>query len=629
MNFSATDIPRSLKKCLNVSFDLACVLAAVTCAVMLRMGELWPIEMLKQSYLLYPLMGGLALGFMLFLRIPDIRLSSFDQHTLLKNGILALLLGASTALLNWMLELGAPRTVPMIAGVMVFVLSICGKLLMLRMLQWLFSLNQNKLPVAIYGAGAAGLQLLAALKQTVEFRPIAIVDDNPTLHGMIMSGLVVQSPRILTRLSESQRISRVLIAMPSVSMTRRSAIARELSEQTIGVHIIPGHAEILQEGGPVQALRPVSSNNLLGRDSVDLNVPEIDRVYAGRTVMVTGAGGSIGSELCHQILQLRTRRIVLYELSEIALYSIERQLIGLLGDENRVEICAVLGSVCDRARLDDVLSRFKVDVILHAAAYKHVPLIEMNEIEGARNNILGTQCVAEAAVAAGIEHFILISTDKAVRPTSVMGATKRIAEIIVQDLQTRHETPRFAIVRFGNVLDSTGSVVPLFREQIAAGGPVTLTHPEVTRYFMSLSEAACLVLLVGAYAKGGDTFVLDMGEPVKIIDLARQMIELSGLSVRNEANPCGNVEIQITGLRPGEKLYEELLIGQNMPQTPHPKILRAKERFPSQIEVSSLLREISHGVNTQSTVTVRNALAKYAEGYSDYRKASKSLQKYG
>lgn len=629
MLYNLSKVPRDLKKFLIIVFDLICVFTALTLAVALRMGDFFSLGMLAQSLPLYPVMGALGITLALALRIPNIRLSAFDQDAIVKNGLAALLLATLSTILNWAFELGAPRTVPMIASLMFLTLSVGGRMAILRLLQWFGSRKHSKLPVAIYGAGSAGLQLLSALKQANEFRPVAIVDDNPAMLGVIIGGLTVQTPKTLPDLAARKKVARILIAMPSIPMARRTAIAKELAKLTVGVQIMPSQAEIINDGGLIQALRPISSDNLLGRSTVDLDIPEIDRTYAGRTVLITGAGGSIGSELCRQILHLKAHRIVLYELSEFALYTIERQLRGLLGENSWTEIHPVLGSVTDRARLDEVLASFDVDILLHAAAYKHVPLIEMNEVEGVRNNVHGTQCVAEAAVEAEIERFILVSTDKAVRPTNVMGATKRIAEMIIQDLQTRHALPRFAIVRFGNVLDSTGSVVPLFREQIAAGGPVTLTHSEVTRFFMTLSEAARLVILASAYANDGSTFVLDMGRPVKIADLARQMIELSGLTVRDEANPHGNIEINVMGLRPGEKLYEELLIDENMLKTPHSKIMRAEEAFPSQIEMAGLLRELRSAVETQSPEAVRNAIGKSVEGYQDYKEASKWLKKSG
>lgn len=375
-------------------------------------------------------------------------------------------------------------------------------------------------------------------------------------------------------------------------------------------------AEAATAGGtvPPEAVRWISSDDLLGRNVVDLDVPDVVRTFADRSVLISGAGGSIGSELCRQVLSCSPRRIVLFELCEFALYSIDRE-IRPFAEAAGVEVACVLGSICDRGRIRSVMQEHGVEIVLHAAAYKHVPLVEGNEIEGVKNNVFGTRVLAEVARELHVERFIMISTDKAVRPTNVMGATKRLAEMIVQDLQSRSRTTRFAIVRFGNVLGSSGSVIPLFKSQIAVGGPVTVTHPEVTRYFMAISEAAGLVLLAGAYAQGGDVFVLDMGRPVRIIDLARRMIELSGLTVRDALNPDGDIEIRFIGLRPGEKLYEELLIDSAVLPTPHPKILRARETCPSAAEVAGIIRALQAAIAANSAEAARRQIARSVEGF--------------
>jgi FlaA1/EpsC-like NDP-sugar epimerase len=366
--------------------------------------------------------------------------------------------------------------------------------------------------------------------------------------------------------------------------------------------------------GLVESLKPVSADDLLGRDKVDLDLEEVDRTYAGKCVMVTGAGGSIGSELCRQLILCGIRKLVLFEHSELALYSIERELqpdTEKLG----IELATVLGSVTDAQRVESALRTHKIQGLLHAAAYKHVPLVEANEISGLRNNVIGTRILADAALRVGIERFVLISTDKAVRPTNVMGASKRLAELVIQDFASRSKKTLFSMVRFGNVLGSSGSVIPLFREQIEKGGPVTLTHGDVTRYFMTIPEAARLVLLAGSYARGGDVFVLDMGKPTKIYDLACSMIELSGRTVRNADNPEGDIEVKVTGLRPGEKLYEELLIGNDMLTTPHAKILRAQESSLSEIEIANALRDLSTSFEKDDVALARGVIERWVEGY--------------
>ncbi len=376
--------------------------------------------------------------------------------------------------------------------------------------------------------------------------------------------------------------------------------------------MLPSYVDLIS--GRSAEMKTVSPDALLGCDKVALDVPDIAKAYAGRVVMVTGAGGSIGAELCRQILDCGPARIVLFEQSEFALYNIDLELCAK-AEATRIGVVARLGSVTNPLRVAAVMREEAVEIVLHAAAYKHVPLVEKNELEGARNNVLGTQIVAAAAQAAGVERFILVSTDKAVRPTNIMGATKRMAEMVVQDLALRSNGTRYSMVRFGNVLGSSGSVLPLFQDQIRMGGPVTVTHPEVTRYFMTIPEAARLVLLAGAYSTGGDLFVLDMGQPVRILDIARRMIELSGGRVRDESNPDG-IEIQITGLRPGEKLYEELLIDPaNMIVTPHAKILRASEAGLSQIEVAGMLREIRSAIDDSDAARLRHGIEGFVSGY--------------
>ncbi|MEM8959303.1 MAG: nucleoside-diphosphate sugar epimerase/dehydratase [Pseudomonadota bacterium] len=608
------DIPRGLKRLIILGFDLGCVLLALWLALALRMSDIWPAPNLADAGALFPVMAGLGAAVLLALGVPSLRLSAFDADAMSKHGLAALTLAGLGTALNAGIDLGAPRTVPAIFGPLFFAFSVGGKLgVLFGLRRWNWG-SAPPVPVAIYGAGAAGLQLLGALNQVRTIRAVAIVDDNPALHGMIMNGLRVQAPAMLGELAERGTIRRVLIAMPSLPDARRARLLARLDTLPCEVQVIPGYAEIIEKGGLMQVLHPVSADDLLGRSTVDLDVPRIARVYAGASILITGAGGSIGSELCRQVLGLGPRRIVLYEQSEYALYAIDRELRAL-AEDTPVEIVSLLGSVCDGARLRSVFGRYAVDIVLHAAAYKHVPIVEENETEGVRNNVFGTLSAAEAAEAAGVPHFVMISTDKAVRPTNVMGATKRMAEMVVQDLASRTRGTCFAMVRFGNVLGSSGSVIPLFREQIASGGPVTVTHPDVTRYFMTMPEAARLVLLAGSYATGGDTFVLDMGQPVRIRDLARQMIELSGLTVRCPAHPEGDIEIRYTGLRPGEKLYEELLIGDGMLPTPHPKILRADEACPPRLEVAALLRELRQALETQSPDAARRQIERCVEGY--------------
>lgn len=432
--------------------------------------------------------------------------------------------------------------------------------------------------VAIYGAGSAGTQLAYALRAGREYIPVAFFDDNPALQDSEVAGLRVCSPDEMLAVLSAKQVNEVLLAIPSVSRSRRAEIINGMESAHCKVKLVPGMADVINGTVTADAIREVEIEDLLGRESVAPDKALLGKCVAGKSVMVSGAGGSIGSELCRQILRLQPARLVLLELSEFALYTIEQELSALCKRLGlTIELVPLLGSVTHQHRNEVVMRRFGVHTVYHAAAYKHVPLVEHNPIEGLKNNSVGTRRMAEAALAAGVETFVLISTDKAVRPTNVMGASKRLSELILQALAKQGSKTRFCMVRFGNVLGSSGSVVPLFRKQIANGGPITLTHADITRYFMTIPEAAQLVIQAGSMGQGGEVYVLDMGQPVKIIDLARRMIHLSGLEVRDDRNPEGDIAIEIVGLRPGEKLYEELLIGENVEGTSHPLIMRAYE----------------------------------------------------
>ncbi|TXI75747.1 MAG: polysaccharide biosynthesis protein [Dokdonella sp.] len=438
--------------------------------------------------------------------------------------------------------------------------------------------QEDRIRVAIYGAGSAGTQLACALRAGKEYWPVLFFDDDPARQKIEVAGLRVHSPADLDAILRARHVDELLLAMPSVSRSARLGIINRLEGLHCKVKLIPGMADVVSGNVTVDAIREVGIEDLLGRESVTPDARLIGQCVSGKVVLVSGAGGSIGAELCRQIVRLVPTRLVLFELCEFGLYSIEQELAALCTELNvEVELVPVLGTVMHRARCERVMRSFGVQTVYHAAAYKHVPLVEHNPVEGIRNNAVGTRRMAEAAVATGVETFVLVSTDKAVRPSNVMGASKRLAELILQALAAQGGTTRFCTVRFGNVLDSSGSVVPLFRKQIAAGGPLTLTHPDITRYFMTIPEAAQLVIQAGAMGRGGEVYVLDMGQPVKIIDLARRMIHLSGLEVRDDDHPDGDVAIEIVGLRPGEKLYEELLIGNNVEGTSHPLIMRAYE----------------------------------------------------
>lgn len=479
----------------------------------------------------------------------------------------------------------------------------------------------DRVPVAIYGAGSAGAQLAMALEHSIELQPVIFIDDNKKMHGRELRGITIFPLANLRELIDRRHIRRVLLAMPSLPRSRRQEILLSLESLPVRVLDMPGLAELGSGTKRIDDIQDVSEQDLLGRDPIPPNQTLLRANIVRKSVMVTGAGGSIGSELCRQIIQLGPDRLVLVERSEYALYSIEQELRQSNENlEKKTEIIPILGCVMHYQRMRAVIRTFSIQTIYHSAAYKHVPIVEYNPIEGVQNNIFGTYYTAKAAITAGVETFVLISTDKAVRPTNVMGATKRFAELILQGLATTpNDTTltktRFIMVRFGNVLASSGSVIPLFREQIKRGGPITLTDPGIKRYFMTIPEATQLVLQAGSMGKGGDVFVLNMGEPVKILEMARRMIHLSGLTVQDEKNPAGDIKIKIIGLRPGEKLYEELLIGDGVLKTDHPMIMRAQEESLPWAQVKDYLDRFLEASKAFDYLTVRNLLLESVNGY--------------
>jgi FlaA1/EpsC-like NDP-sugar epimerase len=477
--------------------------------------------------------------------------------------------------------------------------------------------------VAIYGAGHAGAQLASAFSHTMEYKTVAFIDDNQELHGTQIAGTRVYAPEQLKSLIERKQIKVVMLAMPSMSRAHQKAILERLEPLRVKIKITPSIREMVMSDGAVHVedVREIGIDDLLGRDSVAPDESLLAKCIVNKTVMVTGAGGSIGSELCRQILLQKPKRLILLEMTEFALYQIEQELqtIQKSAGVTDVTIVPFLGSVLDEAKCLRILQTYHVDTVYHAAAYKHVPLVEHNPIEGIQNNILGTLRMAQAALKSGVVDFVLISTDKAVRPTNVMGATKRFSELVLQALSHAHagaDCTKFSMVRFGNVLGSSGSVVPLFRKQILAGGPITITHAEITRYFMTIPEAAQLVLQAGAMGTGGDVFVLDMGEPVKIIDLAKRMIHLSGLELKSPETPDGTIAIEQVGLRPGEKLFEELLIGDNAEGTSHPLIMRAQEVYIEWPQLQCLIDELMAACERFDHEAIRAALLRAVAGYA-------------
>ncbi|MFZ6845892.1 polysaccharide biosynthesis protein [Undibacterium sp. RuTC16W] len=478
--------------------------------------------------------------------------------------------------------------------------------------------NDDAIKVAIYGAGKAGVQLATALRSSDEYACVAFIDDNVNVQGSLIAGIKVSPAQALHKLISQYEIKEILLAMPSISKTRQKQVLDELEQYKLKIKVTPSIKSLVNGELRVQDVREVGIEDLLGRDAVEPDPRLLATCITDKKVLVSGAGGSIGSELCRQILNQQPAQLILLDMSEYALYAIEHELSSLCAATNSpCEILPFLGSIHDSAKLNKIFQTYQIDTVYHAAAYKHVPLVEHNPIEGIRNNVFGTLRLAEAAIKAQVKNFVLISTDKAVRPTNVMGATKRLAELILQACARKQTSTRFCMVRFGNVLGSSGSVVPLFRRQIMQGGPITLTHPEITRYFMTIPEAAQLVLQAGAMTAdgGGDVFVLDMGEPVRIIDLARRMVHLSGLEVKCDATPDGTIEIHHVGLRPGEKLYEELLIGDNVERTTHPLIMRAQEKEIPWPELHALLKQLDIACTEFNYEEVRTLLLKIVAEY--------------
>ena len=477
--------------------------------------------------------------------------------------------------------------------------------------------NQHKERVLIYGAGSSGRQLAQALMNGEQYYPVLFVDDDVTLQRSTIMGIPVGNPQNMIALVKLNNISRILLAIPSVNRIRRREVLDSLDELSIPVQSIPGMRDLVDGSMRIDELQDVKIEDLLGRDPVTPKLKLMNANIFDKVVMVTGAGGSIGSELCRQIVRYEPKVLVLFESSEFALYSIERELAGFIANNKLdIELKPILGNVQHKDRMESVMRSFGVETVYHAAAYKHVPLVEFNVVEGIRNNVFGTLHAAEAAIAAGVKTFVLISTDKAVRPTNVMGATKRLAELVLQALSARQRSTRFCMVRFGNVLGSSGSVVPLFREQIRHGGPITVTHRDIIRYFMTIPEAAQLVIQAGAMGKGGDVFVLDMGEPVSISDLAVRMIHLMGLEVRNEEHPDGDIEIVYTGLRPGEKLYEELLVSGAEQKTEHSRIMSAQENYLKWETLLEVLDELNSACECYDQTKIRAILINATTGFN-------------
>jgi FlaA1/EpsC-like NDP-sugar epimerase len=622
---SVSLLNRSRKRLILLAYDLLAMCLALWGALSTRLGVLYQTDNLV-------VLASAAFAFgcgvlaLYYLRIYHHVLRYFDLRTVSR-----IFVASAVSALAWSLAVYftrapyadvaaqglVPRSVTFIYFGFLFVLLFMGRYCMTILISgaatslWPASRHGRK-NVAIYGANAAGIALADSVRSNPGYRLSAFIDDDAALHGQIAAGIPILSPTSLDRLAEEAELDEVFLAMPKATRSERLAAISRLTKLSIQVKTVPAPEEIVSGRFTVSDVRPVDVNDLLRRDPIVPLTVLIQEAVEGRSILITGAGGSIGSEICRQIARGRPKKLVLLDHSEFALYSIEQQLEEHLFStpaDERPKITPVVGSMLNEQLVRDLIAAEKVDTIYHAAAYKHVPLLEKNEVIGVQNNVVSTLILARAAIDAKLTRFTMISTDKAVRPESVMGASKRVAELIVQALAHEPDCPtRFGIVRFGNVLDSSGSVVQRFREQIRRGGPITVTHPDITRFFMSIPEATQLVLQASAMAEGGEVFVLDMGEPIKIAHLARNMINLSGMTVRDDENPHGDIGISFVGLRPGEKLYEELFVGEEVVETAHPRIRMAKERFVPWAELEPSLVELNLAIEAASREAVRSCL---------------------
>ncbi|MFA5627841.1 MAG: nucleoside-diphosphate sugar epimerase/dehydratase [Thiohalomonadaceae bacterium] len=615
-------MPRVAKRLVALSVDLGLCVLTVWLAYYLRLGEF--ISFMGQSQwaqgMWWAVLASVVIALPIFivsgLYRAIFRYSGWPALLAVARavGIYALLYATLFTVIG---VAGVPRTVGIIQPILLLFFVGTSRLLVRFWLgdEYRSILHSAARPKAlIYGAGTTGRQLVMAMMHSHEMQVVGFLDDDDRLHGHVLNGLPIHAPADLSALVEAKQIHDVLLAMPRINRKRRNEILNQIREARVAVRTLPNLSDLAQGKVSVSDLRELDIDDLLGREQVMPNHILLAKNISNKVVMVTGAGGSIGSELCRQILAVGPTKLLLIEQSEFALYVIHQELEGRLAGRD-IALVPLLASVQDEERMHEIMAAWHPDTLYHAAAYKHVPLVEHNPAEGTKNNVLGTLRTAQAAIDSGVKDFVLISTDKAVRPTNIMGASKRLAEMILQALAATNPATRFSIVRFGNVLDSSGSVVPRFRQQIRAGGPLTLTHPEITRYFMTIHEASQLVIQAGAMAKGGDVFVLDMGQPVKIIDLAYRMIELSGLTVQDEQNQDGDIEIEITGLRPGEKLYEELLIGDNPEPTIHARIMKAQDDFIPWTELESKLDALETVLNINDVGIIRHMMEELISGY--------------
>lgn len=587
------------------------------------------LENMSSFMLLMPYMIVACIGITLWLGIADVRVSAYEAASVGLTAFQAVLLTVAAVTFSDIAALNLPLGVHMVFGAVFFCFAVGSRAVLLQIVLLIYRTSTDRTRVLIYGAGTTGSQLVSALRGHDSIQAVAFVDDNKGLHGMRVQRLPIFAPLNIAEVVSDYQIDRVLLAVPSLSHPKQAQIARKLEKMGLEVQTLPSFSQLIGQEALVNQLKPLSARSYLGRAEVSHPLGDAQNCYESKIVLISGAGGSIGSELSRQVLECKPSKIILFELSELGLYNIDMELRGIIEQEELdIEIVSVLGSITDSRQVRKLLVNHGVQVVLHAAAYKHVPLVEANPLTGLVNNVFGTQTLAEQSAKAGVERFMLISSDKAVRPTNVMGASKRLAELVIQDMakrQTKKGSTVFSMVRFGNVLGSSGSVIPLFQEQLRRGGPLTVTDKGVERYFMTVEEAVRLVLQACAISRGAEVFVLDMGQPVPILKLARQVIEGAGYDVRDEDNPDGDIEIQITGLRPGEKMSEELTLCDDLIGTTYPKIFMTHENGLSQLEVASALRALREAFVACDEEMARDVVRKWVEGFhSEIAKADAS-----
>lgn len=610
-------LSRKQKRNIFVLIDLLIIPAALLFAFSLRLPADGAWAMLLSYLPILPYLLIVAMGLSIWLGVSSTTLNDYEPESVGRTAGFAALLTMTSVLLTNAASIQVGLKPQIIFGITFFVFSFVSRAVLLQVVIEVYRKGTDRCRVLIYGAGTTGIQLVSALRNHAVIEPVAFVDDSKALQGVSVLRLPVYSPVRIAEIVAENQIDRVLLAMPSQTQPKQMQIARHLQKMGLEVQTLPSFSQLIGEEALVDKLTPVNPRSFLGRDEVSAHKGEGSEAYAGRRVLISGAGGSIGSELTRQVIECHPQKLVLYELSEHALYQIHQEVMQLV-EGSDIEVVPLLGSVTDARQVRRVLQDHNVEVILHAAAYKHVPMVESNPLAGLANNVLGTHTLVSEAATAGVARFVLISSDKAVRPTNIMGASKRLAEMVVQDIAERIAMKNglvFAAVRFGNVLGSSGSVVPLFQDQLRRGGPLTVTHRDVSRFFMTVQEAVHLVLRAGSMAKGGEVFVLDMGKPVKIEKLARQVIESAGFTVRDAETPDGDVEIEFTGLRPGEKMTEELTINGTLIGTGHKKIFFTVEESLSEIEVASALRSLRHALAAGDEQEAREMVMRWVDGY--------------